>query len=187
MLINEKTKHNVEDLIAGIECEKLKLYYCSFAEISEKDIIASTIIANSSRKMKLHLFDDAINDVIGVIKKCGDFVSTELIAIIMFRLLDLNEFYYYGKLCLLVDKYFQKGNSALVPILDRPFFAMAASISNKRTSDMIDAYTYALDHNYSELEQYVQNTGEHTFRRGVHADDFTVYQEVSKILSILNN
>ena len=46
--------------------------------------------------MELHLFDDAINDVIAVMKKCGDFVSTELIVMIMFRLLDFNEFYYYG-------------------------------------------------------------------------------------------
>ena len=35
MLLNEKTIHNIEGLIDEIECGKLKLYYCSTAEIAE--------------------------------------------------------------------------------------------------------------------------------------------------------
>lgn len=185
MLINTKTKHNIEDLIDKIESGKLKLYYCSTAEIAEKDIEAGIILSNSSIKMELHLFDDAINDVIAVMKKCGDFVSTELIVMIMFRLLDFNEFYYYGKFCLLVDKYFKAGNFALVPILDRPFVATAALISSKRTSGMLDAYTSVLDHNYSKLEKYIQNIGCHTFEKSIFKDNFDIYRESLEILSSL--
>lgn len=185
MLINTKTKHKIEDLIDKIESGKLRLYYCSTAEIAEKDAHASFILASSLEKMDQHLFDDAINDIITVIKRFGDLVSTELIAMIMFYLIDLNEFYYYGRFCLLVDKYFTNGNFAFVPILDRPFVATAALISSKRTSDMLDAYTSVLDHNYSKLEKYIQNTGCHTFEKSIFKDNFDIYRESLEILSSL--
>lgn len=177
--LNKETKNKINVLIEDIKAERKRIYYCSIAEIYQKNFVANCKIAMSFDKAKQGLYDDAINDVVNVINQLGNLISSEVLRQLMFHMLYANEFYYYGVLNDLIINYFEKGNFGLVPPLDRPYVKIASKLNYKHNFEMNAAFQAVIDDNdFSQLIDFVANTITVPAKKCLHKTQNEIIEEI---------
>ena len=79
MNINAETKKKLDDLLQDLKSNNKKIYYCSMAEVFQRNFFANFKIATSFDKKKEGRYDEAICDVVDAINRLGDLVSSEVL------------------------------------------------------------------------------------------------------------
>ena len=181
MLIKKETQKRIEKVVEQLQSGEKRVYYCSMAEVFQKDFWANHIIAESTEKFARGNYDEAVNDVVGEIEKFGELISTEVLAFLFFDLLDLNEFFLAMNIGQICDNYFKEKNFALVPPLDRPYTGIAGQSWSQKMRDFKIAIRVAIKGFPQQLGDYVKETGYQTFAPNyLHRTADEIKQEVEK-------
>lgn len=181
MNINNETKRKLDNLLQELKSNDKKIYYCSMAEIFQRNFFANFKIATSFDKTKKRCYDEAICDVVDAINTLGDLVSSEVLVQLGYHLLETNDFYYYGVFNEMIKTYFDNGSFGLVPILDRPYIKIAAGIAADKNREMHNAYLAVIhEHDFTKLEHYVFKMTETAIQKCLHKQQNEIIEEIER-------
>lgn len=188
MNINAETKRKLDDLLQDLKSNDKKIYYCSMAEVFQRNFFANFKIAASFDKKKEGRYDEAICDVVDAINRLGDLVSSEVLVHLGYHLLETNDFYYYGIFNEMVKEYFDKGSFGLVPVLDRPYIKVASEIAYNKNTKMHDAYNLALyQRDFTSLKQFIYETVGVPVQNCLHKEHNEIIEEIKQFYNEIKN
>lgn len=189
MALEALARSCLNDLVEKIRDGKTQLLYQSTAEVFQTNFALNSCLATVHESFVSGAVGSAIgrySERLLVEKKP---ISTELLLILVFMLLDVNEYYYSGILLHYINRYFMTSDTKGVAALDLPYFQSAAKIAKTMNVSFQNACEQLLDAGSSNaLEAFSLTYGSEMFSRADFKNEKTrIIGDITKLRAELEN